>query len=141
MSLWCFSSVMFLGGLAANVCGFTNALIHLLSWAGEGRAQSALEIYQNSLAISLLGYPEIHLAINTCISDLILNKKCVLFTKMSSYKTLNKFLQNDHISNLGSMYPGERCLTVGGKEKSFPTQHFQSWNSKRRKQDIIKGVH
>lgn len=37
-------------------------------------------------------------------------KTRVLLTKISSYETLNTFLQNDHISNFGNMYPGESCL-------------------------------
>lgn len=60
---------------------------------------------------------------------------------MSSYETLNNFLQNDHISNFRSVYPGERRLPQGTYIVSYwvvPMPEEQRKWCSGRKQDIMK---
>lgn len=104
--------------------------LYLLFQAGGRRGQSALEICPNSSPISFPYYLKISLAMNICTSDLLntATQKCVLLVKISSHETVNTFLQTDHISNSGSVHPGQRCLT---REKiSFSPPGFQSPNGR-----------
>ena len=98
-------------------CYDTREDLHLLFWAGGGRAQSALETYPN-------------LAINFCTSDLIFLKKRVFY--LQRWTVMKRWI---HFCRMITLVILEICIQVKAvcpekKIISLPTQRFQYPNSR-----------